>query len=182
MSLPSFPLAVPCPGAPFTPRGPFGSVPPLRRYYDALRRPDAPLSLRLRSRLAVASLRRSTRDLPSSSATLATRAPALRPRRNLGSRPPGTTSLRLAPSVLPSEPTVSSASATCTFRGPIPQPACSLSTLRGPGCPHRHARLASGWWPCPRRAGIQPAGSRNQVSARVGVTWRPPGRGFLGAQ
>jgi hypothetical protein len=58
----NFPLAVPCPGAPFAP-GPFGWVPPLRRYYDALRRPSAPLSLRLRSRLAVASRRRSTRDL-----------------------------------------------------------------------------------------------------------------------
>jgi len=44
-------------------------------------------------------------------------------------------SLRVAPPVLPSEPSVSSASTTFTFRGPIPQPARSLSTLRGHGRP-----------------------------------------------
>lgn len=44
-------------------------------------------------------------------------------------------SLRFALRVLPSETTDSSASATTTFRGPIPQPACSLSTLRSPGRP-----------------------------------------------
>jgi hypothetical protein len=46
-------------------------------------------------------------------------------------------SLRVAPPVLPSEPTVSSASTTFTFRGPIPQPACSLSDAswsRSPVC------------------------------------------------
>jgi hypothetical protein len=45
MSLPSFPLTVPCPGVPFAPRGPSAVVPPLHRYYGALRLPAAPLSL-----------------------------------------------------------------------------------------------------------------------------------------
>jgi hypothetical protein len=44
-------------------------------------------------------------------------------------------SLRIVPPVLPSEPLASSASATWTFRGPFPQPAHSLSTLRGHGHP-----------------------------------------------
>jgi catechol 2,3-dioxygenase-like lactoylglutathione lyase family enzyme len=82
----------------------------------------------------------------------------------------GNMSLRFAPSMLPSEPTVSSASTTCLFRGPIPQPACSLSTLRGHGCPcaaYNRARLASDWRPCLGRTGFQPAGSLHQVS----VVW-----------
>ena len=52
-------------------------------------------------------------------------------------------SLRVAPPVLPSEATVSSASTTCTFRGPIPQPACSLSTtLNPPAVQARDRRLS----------------------------------------
>ncbi len=43
---------------------------------------------------------------------------------------------------------------------------------------HDHARLASGWRSCLRRAGLLPAGSRNQVSAHAGSTWLPPGRSF----
>jgi hypothetical protein len=105
----------------------------LLRRAPTSRRP-APAHLRLR--FAVPSRRRSERDLPSSSATLATRAPALRPRQTLRSRTSGTgrpyvSLLRYGLPCLPSRrlpPLLS-------FRGPIPQPACSLSTLRGPGYP-----------------------------------------------
>jgi hypothetical protein len=90
-------------------------------------------------------------------------------------------SLRVAPPVLPSGLTVSSASTTSIFRGPIPRPARSLSTLRGHGRPYASRRprktrfrLAVLPWP----GGIPPAGSRNQVSDHVGSTWLPPGRGF----
>ena len=44
---PSFPSPVPCSGLPFPPRGPFGPVPPLHRYFERLRLPAAlPASLR----------------------------------------------------------------------------------------------------------------------------------------
>ncbi len=59
--------------------------------------------------------------------------------------------VRFAPSAWPSEPSASSAFATKTFRGPIPQPTCSLSTLRDPGCPRSprktRFRLAALPWP-----------------------------------
>ena len=45
---PSFPSSVPYSGLPFPPRGPVGTVPPHRRYYERLRLPDfRPASLRL---------------------------------------------------------------------------------------------------------------------------------------
>src|SRR5271157_2410259 len=53
MSLPSFPLSVPCPGAPFAPRGPLGRVPPLHRYNDALRLLAAHLAALRCLRLAI---------------------------------------------------------------------------------------------------------------------------------
>lgn len=53
---PSFPSSVPCSGLPFPPRGPFGPVPPLHRYFERLRLPAArPASLRF-LRLAVTSV------------------------------------------------------------------------------------------------------------------------------
>jgi hypothetical protein len=48
--------------------------------------------------------------------------------------------------------------------------------------PYDHARLASGWRSCLSRAGVVPAGSRYQISTRVGSHGLPPGRGLLGAQ
>ena len=78
-----------------------------------------------------------------------------------------------------------SASATSPFRNPILRPACSLSTLRGHGCPytaHGHARLASGWRPCLGRTGVEPAGLHIRFRHAFGFTWLPPERGLLGAQ
>jgi hypothetical protein len=47
---PSFPSSVPYLGLPFPPRGPVGTVPPLRRYYERLRLPGFhPASLRFPS-------------------------------------------------------------------------------------------------------------------------------------
>ena len=42
VSLPYFPPAVPCSGAPFPPQGPLGGVPLLHGYIEALRLPDDP--------------------------------------------------------------------------------------------------------------------------------------------
>ena len=90
-------------------------------------------------------------------------------------------SLRIAPPVLPSETTDSSASTT-DLSGPNSAAhalAVYASWSRSPVCfLNDHARLASGWRSCLGRTGFLPAGSRNQVSARVGSTWLPPGRGF----
>jgi hypothetical protein len=163
--------------------GSLGSVPPRRRYYDALRllaaHPTALRCLRLAVPPQFSSRRR--RGLPSSSATLMRACPGsstpAEPReQDLRDWP----SLRIAPPVLPSGSTASSASTTWKFRGPIPQPTRSLSTLRGHGRPctslrprKTRFRLAVLPWP----DGLQPAGSRYQVSARVGLTWLPPGRG-----
>ena len=131
--------------------GSLGSVPLLRRSYGALRRPAPPLrSLALA--LAVA------RHLPAQK----TGPPKFLddprhacPGSSTPAKPPeqasGTVSLRFAPSAWPSEPSASSAFATSTFRGPIPQPTCSLFTLRDPGCPRSprktRFRLAALPWP-----------------------------------
>jgi hypothetical protein len=56
--------------------------------------------------------------------------PGQRPRWSLPEQASGASPLRLALSVLPSKPSDSSASTNPIFRGPIPQPAGSLSTLR----------------------------------------------------
>jgi hypothetical protein len=56
--------------------------------------------------------------------------PGHRPRWSLPEQASAASPLRLALSVLPSEPSDSSASTNPVFRGPTPQPACSLSTLR----------------------------------------------------
>ena len=131
--------------------GSLGSVPLLPRYYDALRRPAAPLSLRLRSRFAVPSsteqagppkfLGDPRHARPGSSTPVESQEQDLRDR----------SSLRFAPSIMPSEPTASSASTTSIFRGPIPRLACSLSTLRDPGRPRSSRktrfRLAALPWP-----------------------------------
>ena len=177
MSLPSFPLTVPCPGAPFAPRGPYGLVPPLRHYYGALRRPARPARLRLRSpqrfRLST-ELTGTPKFLGDPRHACSGSSTPVESREQAS----GTMSLRVAPSMLPSELTASSASTTWIFRGPIPQPACSLSTLRDSGRPEHRARLASDWRPCLGRAGVQPAGSLHQVSALCGLTWHPPDRSF----
>jgi hypothetical protein len=61
--------------------------------------------------------------------------PGLRSRRSLPEQASGASPLRLALSVLPSEPPVSSASATNpNFGTQFPQPTCSLSTLRVGRC------------------------------------------------
>lgn len=60
--------------------------------------------------------------------------PGHRPRWSLPEQASGASPLRLALSVLPSKPSDSSASTNPIFRGPIPQPACSLSTLRVGRC------------------------------------------------
>ena len=125
---------------------------------------------------------RRRRDLPCSSATLAMRAPALRPRRNRWSRPPGFESLRFAPPMLPSELADSSASVTSFFRGPIPRPACSLSTLRSRR--HRRPRKTRSWL----AALPWPGGSSTRWVALSGFKWLlvlgayirfPPDRSFM---
>jgi len=91
-------------------------------------------------------------------------------------------SLRIAPPVLPSEPSVSSASATWTFRGPFPQPARSLSTLRGHGHPcaslqprKTRFRLAVLPWP---GGSPYPLGRATRFQLVLGLHGLPPGRGF----
>jgi hypothetical protein len=166
--------------------GSLGSVPPLHRSIGALRLLAAyPASLRcLRSAVPPQFNSRRRRGLPSSSAILATRAPALRPRWNRQEQDlRDLASLRFAPSMLPSAPSVASASTTWIFRGPIPQPVCSLSTLRDPGCPRspRKTRFRLAVLPC--RAGVRPAGLHYKVSVMSGLhgillveaSWRTEG-------
>ena len=84
--------------------------------------------------------------------------PALRLRRNLPEQASGTSSLRFALSVLPSESWASSASATANISEPN-HAACVLAAYAScRSLPSAHARLASGWRPCLDRAGFQPAG------------------------
>ncbi len=141
-----------------------------------------PALARLRSPSAVPSCRRSTRDLPSSSATLATRAPALRPRWNFGSRPPGrcpyASLLRCCLPSLPSRRLPRHGHFGVRFRSPRAR------------CLRFAARVA----PVPRKTRFRlaalpsPGGSSTRWVAAIGfrhhsgVTWRPPLRGFLGAQ
>ena len=149
--------------------GSLGSVPPLRRYYGALRLPAAPLLASLALAITVPSLdgANGTSQVPRHPSP---RAPRFFDSGGIsGAGPPGHASLRFAPSMLPSDLSASSASTTWTFRSPIPQLACSLSTLRDPGCPRLHARLASGWRPCLGRAGVRPAGLRYKVSVTSGL-------------
>jgi hypothetical protein len=177
MSLPSFPLTVPCPGAPFAPRGPSARFP---RFVTTMARsdvPPAPLGFACarhpRFRLST-ELTGTPKFLGDPRHACSGSSTPVESREQAS----GTMSLRVAPSMLPSELTASSASTTWIFRGPIPQPACSLSTLRDSGRPEHRARLASDWRPCLGRAGVQPAGSLHQVSALYGLTWHPPDRSF----
>jgi hypothetical protein len=83
--------------------------------------------------------------------------PALRLRRNLPEQASGTSSLRFALSVLPSESWASSASATAKISEPN-HAACVLAVYAScRSLPSAHARLASGWRPCLGRAGFEPA-------------------------
>lgn len=129
-------------------------------------------------------LRRRGRDLPSSSATLATHAPDFDPggadEADLRGGPP----LRFASPMLPSTPSSASASTTSPFRDSIPRPACSLSTLRGHGCPSllttTQDSLPAGGPPW--LGGIPTRWVAHQVSSRVWFHMIPPERGLLGAQ
>jgi hypothetical protein len=83
--------------------------------------------------------------------------PALRLRWNLPEQASGTSSLRLALSVLPSELWASSASTTSKISEPN-HAACVLAVYAScRSLPSAHARLASGWRPCLGRAGFEPA-------------------------
>jgi hypothetical protein len=139
MSRPSFPLAVAVSRRALRSAGSLRLGSPassLHRRAPTPRRPSRRASLPSRPRYRRNSAvgdgevsqvpRRPSRDACSGSST-----PAEPREQDLRDRQ----SLRVAPPVLPSEPSVSSASTTLTFRGPIPQPAPSLSTLRGHGRP-----------------------------------------------
>ena len=182
MSRPSFPLTVPCPGAPFAPRGPFGSVPPLPRYYGALRLPVAPALASLALRSAVPSIQRRRRR-----ASQVPRRPSPRMPRLFD--PGGTSGAGLRDS----RPYVS------LLRCCLPSP----PTRRLPRLEHfgvqfrslraRCLRFAARVAPTPRKTRFRlaalpwPGGSSTrwvalQVSALLWLTWLPPGRGLLGAR
>jgi hypothetical protein len=106
--------------------------------------------------------------------------PGQRPRWSLPEQASAASPLRLALSVLPSKSPDSSASTSPVFRGPIPQPACSLSTLRvGRYLPLTQDSLSAGGLALAE--GIQPAGSLAGF-CMLWFTYSPPGRGLLGAR
>ncbi len=152
----SFPAAAPCTGAPVPPRGPLGCVPPLPRYYEALRLPDTPgATLRL-LRMALPRLTRPS--LPGEARGPSPRSLEFLPVSPSGplrgsvwaSQVPGGPSVHVPPSLTPvrlgARPF--SAPRCCLpltsrrrlltsrlFRGSITRPAHSLSKLRSPGHP-----------------------------------------------
>jgi hypothetical protein len=167
---------------PFAPRGPSGRFPRFNARTAALRLPVAPpRSLALAQRFRLATERQ---DLPSSSATRATHAPGFDPGRAVR-QASGALPLRFASTVLPSVLPNTSASATSLFRDSIPQPACSLSTLRGHGCPSTSSRPRKTRFQLealPWLGGIRTRWVANQVSSRVWLHMFPPGRSLLGAR
>jgi hypothetical protein len=107
--------------------------------------------------------------------------PGQRPRWSLPEQASGASPLRLALSVLPSKPSDSSASTNPIFRGPIPQPACSLSTLRvGRYLPLTQDSLSAGGLALAERD-FNPLG-RLPGFCLFWLHDSPPGRGLLGAR
>src|SRR5205823_4568100 len=119
---------------PFAPLGPLGEFPCLFAPMAALRFPLAPCRSLALARGSAS--QRSKRVFPSSSAILAVHAPGLRLRWNRRCRPPGSSpyvSHRRCCLPLPPRRRLPPL---LRFRRPIPQPARSLSTLRGAGYPY----------------------------------------------
>ena len=179
MSPPSFPPTVPCPGAPFPPRGPSGRFPRFIGTTGALRLPRRPsrrarfLARRYRLRPVFASARADAHR--TSAGVLLTQTsrtgccdgdgrisqvpgeppacmPCSRPRRDLGARP-----VRRLGVAFRSWHGVGSRDRSL-FRGSITRPAHSLSTLRRLGYPRTtQDSLPAGGHPC--RTGFYPQGS-----------------------
>jgi hypothetical protein len=107
--------------------------------------------------------------------------PVLRLRWNLLEQASGTSSLRFALSVSPSEPRDSSASTTDMISEPD-HAACMLAVYAScRSLPSVHARLASGWRPCLRRAGLEPAELLILVSVLLGYMTHLQDETLLGA-
>ena len=180
MSPSSFPPTVPCPGAALCSTGSLGSVPPCLRSYCGTPTSSFPASLARACSAVPALLHRRKLDLPSSSATLATHAPALRSRWNRWSRASGT--------MVPTFRSTGVAFRACRpvgfhhvlsfgvqFRG-LRARCLRFAARVSPGPRKTRFRLAA--LPC--RAGVQPARSLRQVCNHVlAFTWFPPDRSLL---
>ena len=177
MSRSSFPRSVPCSGAALCSTGSLGMVRRLLGSYcgTPTSRLHAPLASWLRGRASVLATGRSR--APKFLGDLRHTCHALRPRWNLLEQASGTSSLRLALSVLPSEPWASSASTTAKISGPNRAARLLAVYASCRSSPSAHARLASGWRPCLGRAGVQPARSLTWFLTRSAYMVSPPGRG-----
>ena len=156
--LPCFPPTIPQPGTPFAPQGPRGSVPPFRRYCEVLRLPTARLAaLRCPSRdddrpVRLSSLRRGPTPTARPGALRLGRPYAHCFRIGDGriSQVPGKPMVPMPCSRTPVRSTHQAATvrrrgprlehdegshSNNNFRGSIPRPGHSLSTLRPAGCP-----------------------------------------------
>jgi hypothetical protein len=157
MSRSSFPRSVLCSGAALCSTGSLGSVRLLLSSYCGTPTSRVARVARFSLRFAVPSSDGKTGS-PKFLDNPRRTCPALRLRWNLPEQASGTSSLRFALSVLPSESWDSSASTTSKISEPY-HAACALAVYAScRSLPSAHARLASGWRPCLRRAGLEPAG------------------------
>jgi len=168
MSPSSFSRTVPRSGAALCSAGSLGLVPPLLSSYCGTPTSCSPTGL---ARGAFARQFRLTTEKAGPPQFLGVprfACSGLRPRRNLPEQASGASPLRLALSMLPSDLSVSSASATKAVSGSN-STACRLAVYAScRSLPSAHARLASGWQPCLVRAGLIPAGPLTWFQSSIG--------------
>ena len=157
MSRSSFPRSVLCSGAALCSAGSLGSVRLLLSSYCGTPTSRSARVARFSLHFAVSSSDDETGS-PKFLGSPRHACPALRLRWNLPEQASGTSSLRLALSVLPSEPLASSASTTANISEPNHAAYVLAVYASCRSLPSAHARLASGWRPCLGRAGFEPAG------------------------
>ena len=168
MSRPSFPPRFRDPVPPFAPRGPSGRFPHFLTPTAALRLPNAPAPLALRSARRFC-LSTRTSGPPRFLGNPPVHAPLLDPGRISAPGHSGR-ALLLGEAMMPSASVTASAPAACVFRGSITRPAHLLSTLRSHGYPSPSLRPRKTRFRLVAllgRAGFEPAGFLREVSVML---------------
>jgi len=178
----SFPSSVPCPGLPFPPRGPFGSVPPLLRYYERLRLPAAPparASVALRTSVPAplsCSLSRRDERFPCASRGRLRVAHPLFARNGRISQVPGDPPARAPRSQTPAGPTRLASRRFGAAVAPVDDARSGEDSFRGSMTRHRApcVRFAAGVAPAPRNTRFRLVASL----CRTGFVLLGPTEGF----